>query len=495
MSFFAIFRRRLRANLRGYLLRLGGSSVPACAAASLVLSSAALWLAAGSARAEEAADEPLPFAVPRTVADGGSNRNYQLSRLSNSVLAFDPQGVLHLTYWRGDENSSQGTSPDRPSYVCYRSRSREGLWNHELCIDDSTHENKHVGGRHPTLTIDSAGRVWVVWHDYRHCTEAGGWQNNIEIYADVKPPGGRFSPADLRLTKTEPPAHLGDNGHIPRIAADPTTGRMSVAWYDFHFSLGQGMWDVTDIMLKTSDATGNFDLNEPIGAMRLTDAKHRGGVSSSDTPSYWAPDIAVDTSGTRHLIWGGGAWSAFQDLHYVAVPLGVTSVVETTVLATEAVNGFWDPPHLTLAPTGDLWVAYVDMGTPSRNVVLLRKRAGGATFDPPLILEREGRQVAPDLEIDQQGLVHLVYVHRRTDTDRDVLYASYDPETETWGTDVQLTSRAAKWERPCLALDSKGRPFIVFEENRGDRTAGDVWFTFQASGETAAEPRDWESYR
>ncbi|MCG3197425.1 MAG: hypothetical protein HUU16_12755 [Candidatus Omnitrophica bacterium] len=394
------------------------------------------------------------FTAPQRITNGAAK--YNLSRTPNSILALDSAGKLHLTYWSGGIQTTPGT----PSYVYYRSWTVTEGFSPQVSIDDSRVGPNHVGGRHPSITVTADNTVWVVWHDHRDSTADGNWINNVEIYGDRLPPGGSFGSTDIRLTNTNA-GHPGDNGYTPKIARGPD-GRLSLAWYDSHFSSG----DFADIFLKTSDPLGVFDLGEPMSAMRLTD------LADHPTIPYSVPDFAVDSSGTRHLAWAGG-YGPDVNLYYAAAPLGATTVQE--VLLAPGATDFFDPPRMVCAPNGDVWIACGDDSNPQgEDVVLFRRRAGQPTFDPPISIAPDpARQYAPDLEVDSQGKVHLVWVDERGGA--HVLYGVYDPLLDQLLEEQPVTPEPGNWARPSLALGPDGDTHVIWEEDRA-LGEGDIWF-------------------
>jgi hypothetical protein len=429
------------------------------------------------------------FAPAEKVTGGGAK--HQFSRLSNGVAAFDTSGTLNVTYWSGSE--TQSTSPDSPTYVLYRSWSPSAGWSAQTQVDDSFNTDGHIGGRHPSLAVAPNGTVWTVWHDYRNCTP-GNWMDNTEIYADFKPKGGQFTSTDLRLTTTPvSPDFAGDNGFCPRVVVD-SAGRVRVAWYDFHFSRSSDtQMNISDIFLKTSDTSGAFDPGQTMESMRLTRFEDRGGLKA-DTPSYTMPDLDVDTSGTCHLIWVAGTGYA-SNLYYAALPAGATTANERQLAAN--VRSYFDPPHIDVAPNGDVWIAYADAGDVEK-VMIRRKRAGQADFDAPVTIASDPTVAnsQPDLEVDGDGNAHVVWVRRRGTADRDVVYAVYDPVEGKISAEAVLSPAPAKWDRPSLALRADGAAVALFEENTS-LFEGDIWFasSLPKPRVTAADSGAWNLFQ
>jgi len=410
-----------------------------------------------------------PFSDPTPIT--GTEANYRMSRCANNQMDFDSEGNLHVTYWSGRIS----TLPSTPSYIYHRSWNLQQGWSAQVSVDDSTAEGSHLGGRHPSLAVDTRDSVWIVWHDHRHSTSSGNWIDNLEIYADVKPEGGSFSGVDLRITTTAN-GHLGDSGYTPRVVAHQD-GRVSISWYDFGLD-----GNIADLFLKISDPSGILDLGENLQQMRITDKDDRGGVGS-----FSVPDMAVDSDGVHHLCWVSGL-GAGADLYYGQALAGGSPTNE--VLLKSQATDFFDPAHITVSPEGDVWIAYGDdevNGIGSEDVAIFRRRAGQPNFDPPVpVVSDTAREYDPDIEIDSEGIVHLVWVDEREGT--HIYHATFEPEDLTLISEDKITERDGNWARPSLALDSHDQVCILWEEEVGFNS-GAIWFATNATEIVDEEPR------
>jgi hypothetical protein len=407
------------------------------------------WVIAAFALSGWAAE----FTPPERIT--GGDAKYQLSRTASHVMALDSGGRLHIVFWQG----GVATTPTTPSFVYYRNWSFG--WSPKIALDNSAVGSSHLGGRHPSLVVTDDDDVFVVWHDHRHCTAAGNWIDNVEIYGDLKPANGTFSPDDIRLTNSSAP-HPGDNSYTPKVAKGPD-GRLSLLWYDYNADR-----NTSDLYLNTSDTAGVFNGSLPMASYRITDAAERGGG-----PSFTVPDIAVDGNGTRHLAWAGGLGPGVN-LYYAEAPEGASHVTEQLLAA--GATDFFDPPHIEAAPNGDVWVVYGDdSALGGEDIFLRRRRDGQPSFDPPVTIAADpARQYAPDIEVDALGMAHLVWIDNRGGA--HVEYAVYDPNASLLSDEQALTPGTGPWARPALLLDSEGGVYVLWEEDISV-SAGDIWFT------------------
>lgn len=431
-----------------------------------------LILSAASAQA-------VVFSPPARITDGSSKA--QLARNPRGAAAFDTSGTLHLAYWTGTAPAASTAAPDA---VLHRQWTLAGGWTAAQTVDDGSEQaGQRVGGRHPNLAIAGDGSLWITWQDNRHSTAAGNWIDNTEIYADRKYPGGSFLPSDIRLTNSGSGSG-GDNGYTPRVArgAGP---KLEFAWYDF----AAGTGSTSDFYAKTvTVGSPQFIFNESMSQMQVTDAAARGG-----SPSYSFVDLAVDSTGTRHLVWLTG-FGAGTDI--VTATVGTSGTLSVPASLATAAGDAFDPPRIAAAPSGDAWVAYGDDSAVggAEKVTLRRKPAGTAAFGPAIVVDsRPARQYAPDLAFDADGGLRVVWIDERSAAGAQVFAARVDPATSVVTEAVAITPTPGPWTRPALARRADGGLAVVFEEARS-ASQGDIWWSTTIPAATPNAARDWGLY-
>lgn len=418
-------------------------------------------------------DYGLTFSDPVKITDDA--RNYRMSRNANNQMAFDQSGTLHCVYWSG----GFATNWKSPSYIYYNSWAKNTGWGNVQEIDDSEDDDgRHVGGRIPSLAIDKNDTVWVAWHDHRHCPLESPYNgiNNIEIYCDKMVPGGDFLADDIRLTSTSAD-HYGDNGYVARIeAADQ--GDVSIIWYDFHVD----GW-ISDIFMKSSDISGEFDSNFAMSSMQLTDSSQRD-PRPPDTlkPAFDMADFVITEDGTRHIIWtedfGGSIGNASSgDPIYYGTSSAAPSIISYEIIASHN-DGYWCPPKITKGISGDLWVAYTKIDEfANRSVTLIHKDAASSSFGNTIDLPLSGNCKNADLEIDSQGMLHLT-IATLSGADSTIKYVKYDPANSLILEELDVTKEAGKYVKPCIELTQDELPVILFGQYFGDYSDmnGEIWF-------------------
>ncbi|MCC5876894.1 MAG: hypothetical protein JJU11_11805 [Candidatus Sumerlaeia bacterium] len=415
-----------------------------------------------------------PFVSPEIAVDEGVNARF--TRNTSTQAGFDGNGVLHLAYWIGGDE----TNVANPSYVIYRNYTVGDGWADAVIVDESFNSSDdRLGGRQPSLAIAGNDDVWIAWHDYRHVNPGSNSIDNIEIYIDRLPSGGSEFSGNVRLTETTAP-HSGDNGYSPQIAIDGD-GRVHVVWHDFTINP-----DISDIYYRVSDTSGIFP-EESIASHRLTDLDDRGGAGSA--PSFTLPAIALGNDGTLVTAWGTGTGGAAP--MRIARIDGVTPPVTGTEVSPSA-GSFFDPPRLVASPTGGIWLVYTDRQTNPLGEITLRFMAEGeSTFGSPTVVASSGGMTTnqPTIQVDGDGIVHLV--HRQLAGQTHLYYLTYDPVADVVSPAVQITESTSNWVHPALVLDGDDHPWLLFEEDLGTSN-GRIWMARPAVA-TAVE--DWLFYQ
>jgi hypothetical protein len=224
------------------------------------------------------------------------------------------------------------------------------------------------------LTTDGAGNVHAVWND--------DTPGNAEIYYAMRPQGV--------ITWTTPAIVAGTPGTswAPTIAAD-ITGTLHVAWHDFTPG-------VTEIYYATKPGPAG-PWSSPIDVSRTTGT------------SYF-PALAVDSSGTVHLVWQDtivtGATVPFEILYAQKRPgEGWTAYVNLS-----RGSGSAEMPALAVGPEDALHVAW-DTTTDPR-LLYVRRPAPEMGWTAPVTVTAVSPGIqypAPALAAALFDAVHLLW--------------------------------------------------------------------------------------
>jgi len=177
------------------------------------------------------------------------------------------------------------------------------------------------------------------------------------------------------------------------------------------------------------------------------------------------PDIVVDTLDRVHIVWID--WSLGQLLwSFCGGDTWTTpSVVSGDVQACGSARIALDPSnrmHLVWHNLGDAQIWYNVYDGTSWSVPFNITTVTGNTED-----------AWPDIAIDSEGNIHVVWLHYDYSANLDIFYSKYDGTS--WSAPINLSNSEAWSCGPKIAIDSDNRPHVVYEERKG---GSHLYYTF-----------------
>ena len=435
------------------------------------------WAVAAFAAAHGAQAEFGPVAF--TDGDDPTSGTPRMSQSTAGQLLWIGGG-LSLVYW--SQTANEETAPETPSRIWSRAWDVADGWGEPVRVDRSRlDDGRDAGGSHP-MQVVAGDSVVVAWHDNRHGSAAGQWNDHIELYVNRRPRDGGFGDEDKRLTQTQGTGS-GDNRYLPRMAALPDGG-IAVVWYDFHWDP-----DIAEICVAIGRADGSFDLLD-VDAARVTTLADRA-AGDAGRP-FTMPQVVADAEGRLHITWTTGTNDMGSSLYYGLYDPDEAEWIEGPRRLATGVRGHFDPPRLAASPDGGaICLVYVDRNVDGQgNLVALRRAVGDVDWSAPVTLaDGPAPQQYPAPGIDGEGRLHVAYVDRTTGA-RAVRYLIYVPG-EGVASDVPVSDGNGDYIRPALAVSAQGRAAVVWEERLG-LAASRLWFWSNAPGRNGV--KDWMNY-
>jgi hypothetical protein len=372
--------------------------------------------------------------------------------LNHRPLAITPDGIFHVVWAERDSPSQQ--------YRIWTKRLGAGGWTApELVVDypasDPGDPGDDIGAKFPALATTPDGDLHLFWHDYR----VGGI-DNVEIFTKTKPAGGAWDSsraADVRLTTTDHPEALGDNGYVP-VPAAAGDGTLHVVWWDYRFDGNHA-----EILSKTRPAGGDWDLTPGDSAdVRVTD----------DSDHSELPAVAVDAAGALHAAWrsvGGGASILYA---HRDTGTGLWSVPLDIDLGG-AVQG---APALAVDGTGDVHVVWPDARAGAR-ALFTRVRSSGVWSPLAEQITFSPGADEPSLDTGPDGSLHLVWSDARHSLFAWEVFHKTKAPGAVWDVDpsgdFRVSNANSNSVRPSV-LAHGAFVSIVWKDERGGNQ--DLWF-------------------
>jgi len=298
----------------------------------------------------------------------------------NPAIAVDAWGNIHIVW---QEYSAGNTE------IFYKKSTNGGTnWtaNQPLTSNSGVSE-------FPSIAVDSAGRLYVVWHD-----NASG---NYEIYYKKSANNGDTWSSAQRLTWT-----LGVS-HYAAVAID-SADRVHVFWDD--------------------STPGNYEIyykKSANGGTTWTANKRLTWTSGESI----RPDAAVDSAGRLHVVWQDSTTGNREIYHKRSADGGTTwsANLRLTYMANDSIR----PAIAADASTG-LHVVWQDYANGNPEVYYKTSTNGGANWSANLRLTyTSGNTTEPDVAADAGGHVYAVWDDATLDTNYEIYVRKGSPVSLT----------------------------------------------------------------
>ena len=321
---------------------------------------------------------------------------------------------------------------------------------------------------HPRKAIDSDGDTHIVWMSKR----LGQW----EIYYKETNSTGNITVPETRISD-EPYDSV-----FPTISLD-SFNNAHVIWADYR----EGNWEI--YYSKIQDNTGT-DLTSPDWRVSQGDGKDSGRsvqpgypVDNATTPLFLEhPDIDIDSQNNISIVWSDyrdGNWEIYyQKQTNEATP---TTLIDDLSISNLDGNNSQNPvvsagPDISGDGIPDIHVAWQDLK--DGNWEIYYEKLSGTTIlvnDKQLTLTDGYDSATPDIDVDNDGYAHLVFMDQRP----------VDPEHPSENTHLYSPPY---WEIYTMALDKTSGNVLMnregterYELRQSDMTGGSWWGTYSGT--------------
>lgn len=308
-----------------------------------------------------------------------------------------------------------------------------------------------------TVAFTQEGRLAVAWVD----------QRRKEVLLRVFEADGRARSAPVEVSRS--PATFS---WMPRIAAGgPDT--LYLLWQEIIFSGGSHGGDI--LFARSTDGGRSFSPPLNLSSSRGGDGK---GRLDRDTWSNGSLDLAARPDGSVFAAWteyDGALWLArSRD--------GGRSFTPPRRIAGDAARPARGP-SLALGSGGRVVLAWTVGEDPDADIRVSQSLDDGASFAPPRqVGARAARADAPQVALDGDGRLHLVYMEHAGKQPPVIRHARTDGPGLAFGVPRTLSPSGEAAASPQLALDAQGRVHIAWETARGLHTTWDAGAIVPHSG-------------
>jgi hypothetical protein len=281
-----------------------------------------------------------------------------------------------------------------------------------------------VDNAFPKIAVDSSGGLHVVWHS----------SGPYAIYYKASADGGEIWTPTRRLTWNP-----GNSGW-PAIAVD-SSDNLHVVWND--------------------DMPGNAE----IYYKKSTDG---GAAWTLQKRLTWTSDysesaaIAVDSSDNLHVVWSDYTPGNCEIFYKSSSDVGVTWIPSKRLTWTSGSS--WDP-NIAVDTSGNLHVVWGD-DTPGNYAVYYKKSTdGGGTWTPAKRLSlTSGNSAGPAIAVDSSDNLHVVW-QDDTPGNYEIYYRKSTDGGTTWSPGMRLTWTSGESYSPCIAVDYFSNLHVVWVDS------------------------------
>jgi hypothetical protein len=395
------------------------------------------------------------------------------------VIALSKEGHMYVV-WNGDETVKS----------IFFSRSTDGgqSFSPAVRLNDTVAYPPSYSVYQPDIALDSAGTIFVVWHDYRQWFDDNAWTSPIDIFMDKSTDGGLTWHTDVQASSGSGayPWHSQ-----PSIAIDGKSGDIYISFTDFDRYYPQG--DQGDVSVAVSRNHGEtFD-----SKVRVDDTPDSLlAIQTFSSITYDAAHASVDVVFNDNR--NGGT-----DI-YLARSIDSARTFPSNVLVNLDTTGNQEEPTVKAARSGDLYVVWKDWGadpTPTEapydnDMLIARSTDGGASFSAGVTINdthlnaEYSYNFPPRLAIDDSGTVHVAWFDMRY----GFTNCFYDESTSgglTFSQDAVVNDNhdSLSHSLPRIAAGN-GRVAVAYMDKRNGNGLYDIFVAGrgQLTGVTSAAP-------
>lgn len=291
------------------------------------------------------------WSIAKVISDGYNDVYWNDGWSIDPAIAIDTSGKIHVV-WVDGTVGIWGGGDGTDDEIMYASYTEAGGWSNATVISDGYNNVYWNNDRsiQPAITVDNLGNIHVAWTD----NTDGVWGYDWEVFYVTYSTATDWSNATLISDGYDNFYWNHDTSGAPAISLD--NSKIHLVWEDST----NGIWGTDDEIMYASYTTATGWSNATI-------------ISDGHNNIYWndawseVPDIAVDSSGTVHVVWEDntdGAWGSDTEIMYTSYTS--SSGWSLPIVVSDGYNDiFWNDgnsrdPSISINPNDKIFVAWED---------------------------------------------------------------------------------------------------------------------------------------
>ncbi|UCE74295.1 MAG: exo-alpha-sialidase [Methanomassiliicoccales archaeon] len=367
----------------------------------------------------------------------------------NPSLAVDDAGFIYLV-WVDERNRN----PD-----IYFAKSTDGgnTFSTNKKVNDDP--GRIVGQYAPSIAIDGAGKIYIVWMDERKIDNPYKI-DNPDIYFARSTDGGNTFSTNKKINDD-----FGTSEQIYPCIVTTGINKIYIVWTD----LRNGDRDI--YFTKSLDSGYNFLSNRKVNDDVVN--------ATQDKPS-----IAVESPSIIYITWMDNRNGNYDIYFAKSTDGGNTFSVNKKVNDDVGNEGQYEP-SMIVDNSGIIYIAWTDNRNGNYNIFFAKSTNGGNTFSANKRVDdddiADAGQYEPSLAVDSGGNIYIAWMDNRNGN-YDIYFTKSTDGGNTFSADKKINDDvgSAYQSSPSIAVDGAGNIYITWRDNRNSDS--DIYFANSMNG-------------
>jgi hypothetical protein len=295
--------------------------------------------------------------------------------------------------------------------------------------------------------------VYTVWAD-----NPNGTSGNYDIYLAKSLDRGRTISCQLRL-------QLAQDQLSPSIVLD-SQGNIYITAYDNSIGGNYGIF---------------FAKGQP-NSNNCIDFNQQGVVFSSDTETYFFPSLAIGPDGTVHIAWSWTAVGSSGIYFARGIPNSQTGRIDfgEKVVATHDSTGdsVFENSNVSISSDGNIYIAFSQTLPGSSHIFLAKSVDGGTSFQEIRISDNLAYAFYSAMAVDHAGVIYVVWTDFRSANPKIYLAKSTNESQNFSISNATANVEGEQW-LPAISVDQAGSVYLAWENLNSDQ---DIYFAKSMDG-------------
>lgn len=356
--------------------------------------------------------------------------------------------------------------------------------------------------QYPDLAVGSSGMVYSVWEDYRNGTD-------FDIYFSNSSDGGQSWSTNVKVNTDI------NNQNDPKVAVNQAETEIYVVWQDrrrdrdiyFAKSTNGGLnWTNPNVRINDNltnlrgspdialDSSGtvhvvwedtrndNWDIFHSKSLDGGTTWSPNTRVNEPSSADQRRPSLAVDSLGYLYVAWHDNRASAFDwDIYFAnSTDGGLSWSIPNNRVNNDGLGNVQENPSIAIISGGTVYVVWEDNRDFDYNIYFAKSTDWGVSFPTNTRVNdlSPQNQNFPDIAVSS-GIISVVWEDYR-DPDANIYFSNSSDGGTNWGSDIRVNENIPGngQNQPTIAASPSGTLHVAWEDDRNSITTGvDIYTT------------------